>query len=61
VPVHNPTSVAFGGPELDVLFVTSMGAGQFPGNPHPTGPLDGCILAVRGLGVRGVPAGRFAG
>ncbi len=61
LPVHSPTSVTFGGPDLDVLFVTSMAAEQFPGNPHKSGPLDGSVLAVHGLGVTGLPELPFAG
>lgn len=61
LPVHSPTSVTFGGPDLGVLFVTSMGTEQFPGNPHKSGPLDGLVLAVHGLGVTGLPERRFAG
>jgi sugar lactone lactonase YvrE len=61
LPVHSPTSVTFGGPNLDVLFVTSMAVEQFPGNPHKSGPLDGSVLAVHGLGVTGLPERRFAG
>jgi sugar lactone lactonase YvrE len=61
LPVHSPTSVTFGGPDLDVLFVTSMATEQFPGNPNKSGPLDGSVLAVHGLGVTGLPELRFAG
>jgi L-arabinonolactonase len=61
MPVGLPTSVAFGGADLDVLFVTSMGSATLPGYVAPPGPLGGCVLAVRGLGVRGVPEVRFAG
>ncbi len=61
MPLGMPTSVAFGGPDLDVLFVTSMGSATLEGEVAPPGPLGGCVLAVRGLGVRGVPERRFAG
>src|SRR5262245_27766712 len=61
VPVVSPTAVAFGGADLDVLFVTSIGDATLPGGAHRTGPLAGTVLAVRGLGVRGVPEVRFAG
>lgn len=61
LPIHSPTSVTFGGPDLDVLFVTSLSMDEFPGNPHRKGPLDGMVLAVHGLGVSGVPEVRFAG
>jgi sugar lactone lactonase YvrE len=61
VPVVSPTSVAFGGPDLDTLFVTSIGDATLPGGLHRSGPLAGTILAVHGLGVRGIPETRFAG
>jgi L-arabinonolactonase len=61
LPVVSPTAVAFGGPDLDVLFVTSIGDAELPGGLHRSGPLAGTLLTVRGLGVRGVPEVRFAG
>jgi sugar lactone lactonase YvrE len=61
VPVGSPVSVTFGGADLDTLFVTSIGNADLPGHVTPAGPLAGSILAVRGLGVRGVPEIRFAG
>lgn len=60
MPVKKVTSVNFGGPELDVLYVTSMAKPplpRFPADPQPRGAL----FAVHGLGVRGVPEPRFAG
>jgi sugar lactone lactonase YvrE len=59
LPVH-PTSVMFGGPELDVLFVTTRGAAEAAGRPAVIDPLGGCVLALHGLGVRGVPEVRVA-
>jgi sugar lactone lactonase YvrE len=47
----------FGGPELDILFVTTM-ALNYSGQ---SAPLRGSLLAVTGLGVRGLPEPRFAG
>ena len=61
LPVGKPLGVAFGGPDMDVLYVTTMGDAGFPGDPLPAGPLDGALLAVSGLGVRGLPETRFAG
>jgi sugar lactone lactonase YvrE len=61
MPVASPTSVAFGGPDLDVLYVTSMGDAGLPGDVVAAGPLAGTILAVHGLGVHGVGETRFAG
>lgn len=60
MPVKKVTSVMFGGPNLDVLYVTSMARPplpRFPDDPQPRGSL----FAIHGLGVRGVPEPRFAG
>ena len=57
LPSPKPTSVMFGGPDLDIAFVTTM---TIPGSVAET-PFDGKLLAVRGLGVRGVPERRFGG
>jgi sugar lactone lactonase YvrE len=61
VPVANPTSVAFGGADLDTLYVTSMRTAPMSREPASLGPLAGTILAVHGVGARGVPETRFAG
>ncbi|MBU8825130.1 SMP-30/gluconolactonase/LRE family protein [Mycolicibacterium goodii] len=57
-PVLKPTSVMFGGPDLDVLYVTSMARPPLPRFPED-GQLRGSLFAIRGLGVRGVPEPRF--
>lgn len=44
VPCANPTDVAFGGPDLDRLFVTSIGG---------DGDDDGALLAIDDLGFTG--------
>jgi sugar lactone lactonase YvrE len=54
MPVQ-PTSVMFGGPDFDVLFVTTRGQAELPGRAGPVDPLGGCVLACHGLGVRGLP------
>ncbi|UGQ11660.1 SMP-30/gluconolactonase/LRE family protein [Yinghuangia sp. ASG 101] len=51
VPAVSPTSVAFAGPNLDVLVVTSRGGDDAEG--------DGRILTLHGLGARGVPESKF--
>jgi sugar lactone lactonase YvrE len=56
MPVEQPSSCAFGGRDLDVLYVTSAREGL----DDPAAPA-GSVLAVRGLGVRGLPAHRFGG
>ena len=61
MPVPSPTSVSFGGPDLDILFVSSAGAAPVPGRAVTQHPLGGCMFTIRGLGVRGVPERRFAG
>ncbi|CAN5392450.1 SMP-30/gluconolactonase/LRE family protein [soil metagenome] len=57
MPTPRPTSLMFGGPDLDILYVTSM---TIPSNV-PNTPLDGRLFSVHGLGVRGLPERRFAG
>ncbi|SEP82948.1 Sugar lactone lactonase YvrE [Faunimonas pinastri] len=54
------TSVTFGGPALDVLFVTSMAS---PLDPAVTdrNPQRGSLFAIHDLGVRGVEEPKFAG
>jgi sugar lactone lactonase YvrE len=54
VPVANPTDVAFGGRRLDRLYVVSVAGGD------PNGPgLDGALLVIDDLGVRGRLEPRF--
>jgi L-arabinonolactonase len=60
MPVKKVTSVMFGGPELDILFVTSMAKPPLPRFPTD-GVQRGSLFAIRDLGVRGVPEPRFAG
>jgi L-arabinonolactonase len=57
MPVRHPTSVCFGGPDLDVLYVTSISRSHALGDDHPDA---GGLFAVEGLGVHGLPAHRFA-
>lgn len=60
MPVKKVTSVMFGGPDLDVLYVTSMAKPPLPRFPDD-GQLRGSLFAITGLGIRGVPEARFAG
>jgi len=55
VPVLNPTDVTFGGPDLDRLYVVSIGANR----SDLDGGLDGALLVIDGLGVVGRPEPRF--
>ncbi|WP_061934631.1 SMP-30/gluconolactonase/LRE family protein [Aureimonas sp. AU22] len=59
VPVRNVTSITFGGPDLDVLYFTSMGRPMRGIPPRQAGA--GGLFAIRGLGVTGIPEPRFAG
>lgn len=59
LPVESTTSLSFGGPNLDIAFVTSM-ARQVKG-VWPREREAGGLFAVHGLGVRGVAEPRFAG
>ena len=58
MPVEKPSKPMFGGPGLDILFVTSLGEGLTPGRAQPEA---GGLFAITGLGIRGVPQARFAG
>jgi len=60
LPVRNVTSLIFGGPNLDVIYFTSIGQIHLPGLPND-GPLGGSLFAIYGLGIKGVPEPRFGG
>lgn len=59
LPVFSSTSISFGGPNLDIAFVTSM-ARPFKGR-YPREREAGMTIAVHGLGVRGIAEPRFKG
>lgn len=58
VPVSMVSSVMFGGPDLDRLFITSIYPPTFgfPDEPH-----GGTTYVIDGLGVTGLPEHRFKG
>ena len=59
LPIENATSLTFGGPNLDIAFVTSMARavkGVVPAEREAGG-----LFAVYGLGVRGIAEPRFKG
>jgi L-arabinonolactonase len=60
MPVKKVTSVMFGGPNLDILYVTSMAKPPLPRFPGD-GVLRGSLFAIYDLGIQGVPESRFAG
>jgi L-arabinonolactonase len=66
MPVKNITSVTFGGPNLDEIYVTSMARVKHPA-VHDHFAVEarpqfgaGNLFRIRGLGIRGVPEPRFA-
>jgi len=58
MPVKKVTSVMFGGPNLDILFVTSMAKPPLPRFPED-GAMRGSLFAIYGLGIEGLPETRF--
>jgi len=60
MPVRKVTSCMFGGPNLDILYVTSMAKPPLPRFPGD-GVLRGSLFAIHDLGIKGVPEPRFAG
>ena len=56
MPVLKVSSMIFGGPNLDVIYVTTMDDHL----PPPDGPMGGRLFAVKGLGIRGLPEPKFA-
>lgn len=51
MPVRHPTSLNFGGPGMDVLFVTSISASHRLRDPSPGA---GGLFAITGLDARGI-------
>lgn len=67
MPVRNITSVMFGGPELDQIYVTSMARVSHPAS-HDNFSVEvkpqfaaGGLFRISGLGIKGLPEPRFAG
>jgi L-arabinonolactonase len=59
LPVESATSLSFGGPDLDIAYVTSIGK---PAKGVPRREREaGGLFAVHGLGVRGLAEPRFKG
>jgi sugar lactone lactonase YvrE len=59
LPVQCPTSLAFGGENLDELYITSA-LYEIPREERPKYPLDGGLLCIKGL-ARGIAEPEFAG
>lgn len=60
-PVKLVSSVMFGGPDLDQLYVTSLDPRGLPFLNLPDEPGAGETYVVEGLGVQGLPEPRYAG
>jgi L-arabinonolactonase len=58
IPARHPSSVMFGGADLDTLYVTSISE---PLSDDDPGAQAGALFAVHGLGIKGLPEPRFAG
>jgi sugar lactone lactonase YvrE len=58
MPVDRPTCCAFGGPDLDILFITSTSQNMTEAE-RQAHPMAGALMAMR-PGVRGLPEPRFA-
>ena len=59
IPGQIVTSVMFGGPDLDLLFVTTLGASF--GNARASGPDAGKTLVIKNTGATGRPEPEFRG
>lgn len=60
MPLSNPTMPAFGGRNLDVMYVTSA-TKMLNGWQREVQAMEGALLEIHGLGVQGLPEPRFAG
>ena len=60
MPAPQVTSACFGGPGLDILYVTTAAIG-LDAATLATYPHAGGLFAISGLGVKGRPSRRFAG
>lgn len=59
LPVERPTSVAFGGPDMRTLYITTA-AWEYDAAALAAQPLAGSLLSIR-VAVPGVPVAAFAG
>lgn len=62
VPLEKPSMPAFGGPDLDILFVTTIGEEHGrPAAPGRDGAIPGSLLAIEGTGATGVASQAYTG
>ena len=60
LPIRHPTMCAFGGPNMDILYVTSASTWMTE-QEAPSQPLAGALFAIHNTGSTGVPEPHFAG
>lgn len=60
MPVDIPTCLEFGGPHLDILYVTSARLKRL-GQPRKNAAVAGGVFAIEGLGFQGLELPPFAG
>lgn len=60
LPARYPTMCCFGGPDLDILYVTTASV-FLSDEEREQQPLAGSVFSIHGLGARGMPAERFGG
>jgi sugar lactone lactonase YvrE len=58
LPVEFPTMCTFGGPNLDVLYVTTSRM-RLDEDGRKSQPLSGSLLAIKDLGAYGLPVWSF--
>jgi sugar lactone lactonase YvrE len=58
LPASHPTSIAFGGPDFQTAFVTTIGTNSF--GVETAGTESGALIRIDGLGVRGLARTRCA-
>ena len=56
LPASHPTSIAFGGPDLQTAFVTTIGTNAF--GVETSGASSGALIRIDGLGVKGLARNR---
>jgi len=61
MPIEKPTRIAFGGANLDTLYVTSIGAGGVTAGTEARQPQAGGLFALQVPGVQGLEFPMFAG
>lgn len=64
LPVETPTAICWGGPNLDIMFVTTstiwwdFNIPETTGYPLAPSPLRGQVLMIKKLHAKGVHAGK---